>query len=144
MPDDAFCKKIADEALELIKEQGLEALSMRKLAKALGFSTQKLYSNFKDKDALLLFVAKELTRHLIASNATCEDPITCVRNILECEPKVLELYLVKHNMLDLEGAFTAPVRLVVIGAIYSLVHAENKEREQIIATAIAAVQAMQS
>lgn len=44
---------IADTALELVDREGLEALTMRRLASELGVGTMTLYGYFRDKDELL-------------------------------------------------------------------------------------------
>jgi len=51
---------IADAALTAIDADGIEALSMRKLAQSLGVSAMSLYTYFPDKDALLDGVAQLL------------------------------------------------------------------------------------
>ena len=45
--------RIATAALELVDREGLDALSMRKLGKALGVQAMSLYRYFDSKDALL-------------------------------------------------------------------------------------------
>jgi AcrR family transcriptional regulator len=45
--------EIAQAALDLIDEEGLEALTMRRLATRLGMGTMTLYGHFRDKDELL-------------------------------------------------------------------------------------------
>lgn len=50
-------QRIRDAALELIDEEGLEALSMRRLAQRLGVQAASLYSHFPTKDAVLESVA---------------------------------------------------------------------------------------
>jgi AcrR family transcriptional regulator len=56
-------EKILDAALELIERDGVEALSMRKLAAAVGFEVMSLYNHVESKDAVLdgitgLFLAR--------------------------------------------------------------------------------------
>src|SRR5919108_4959793 len=45
--------RILQAALELADEQGLEALSMRKLGQHLGFEAMSLYNHVQNKDDLL-------------------------------------------------------------------------------------------
>ena len=45
--------RILRAALDLADEQGIEALSMRKLAQALGFEAMSLYNHVANKDDLL-------------------------------------------------------------------------------------------
>lgn len=46
-------REIAQTALELVDREGLEALSMQRLARKLGMGTMTLYGYFRDKDELL-------------------------------------------------------------------------------------------
>jgi AcrR family transcriptional regulator len=46
-------ERIADTALELVDREGVEALTMRRLASELGVGTMTLYGYFRDKDELL-------------------------------------------------------------------------------------------
>ncbi len=46
-------KAIIDASIELIRENGYEALNARALAKRIGCSTQPIFSNFKSMDDLL-------------------------------------------------------------------------------------------
>ena len=46
-------QSIVDAALRLLARQGVEAVTMREVAKAAGTTTPTLYERFKDRDALL-------------------------------------------------------------------------------------------
>jgi AcrR family transcriptional regulator len=46
-------ERILEAALELVDEQGIEALSMRKLGQALGFEAMSLYNHVSNKDDVL-------------------------------------------------------------------------------------------
>lgn len=59
--------RIRDVALSIIDTDGLEALSMRTLARELGVQAASLYSHFPNKDALLDAVANLLTRQVDTS-----------------------------------------------------------------------------
>ena len=78
---------VADAALALVDAEGLDALSMRRLAEQLGVGTMTLYGHFRNKDELLAAVVdrgfadfedpgpggpwrERLTRHAEASRAT--------------------------------------------------------------------------
>ncbi len=56
--------RICDVALEAIDEAGLESLSMRMLAGALGVKASSLYYHFENKEGLLTGVAENLYRKL--------------------------------------------------------------------------------
>jgi AcrR family transcriptional regulator len=53
-------ERIRDTALALIDEQGLDEVSMRRLADALGVQAASLYSHYKNKDEVLDAVANLL------------------------------------------------------------------------------------
>lgn len=59
--------RIRDAALDLIDAQGLDALTMRKLAENLGVRAASLYSHFANKEAVLDAVANLLTRQVDTS-----------------------------------------------------------------------------
>ena len=56
--------RICEVALEAIDEAGLESLSMRMLASALGVKASSLYYHFENKEGLLTGVAENLYRKL--------------------------------------------------------------------------------
>jgi len=51
-------KSLLEAAAAIIKEQGVESLSMRKLADKVGVSRTAPYHHFKDKNALLCALAE--------------------------------------------------------------------------------------
>lgn len=57
--DEDKVKLVKQKALESIVENGFEGFSMNKLAKACGISVATLYIYYKDKDDLIISIAKE-------------------------------------------------------------------------------------
>lgn len=55
---------IRDQALAIIDEDGLDALTMRKLATRLGVQAASLYSHFPNKDAVLTAIADRLAKRI--------------------------------------------------------------------------------
>ncbi len=53
-------KEIVDAALSIIRQDGVEALSMRRLSRELGRSAMAAYSHVADKQQLLDLVAREI------------------------------------------------------------------------------------
>ena len=53
-------QKIIDTAIELIENEGLESLSMRKLASKLGIEAASLYNHFSNKSELFDFIQEHL------------------------------------------------------------------------------------
>ena len=55
-----FKAQVIKVASSLIKQEGLEGLSLRKLAKGLEYSTTKLYQEFGNKQDLIVFLAEDI------------------------------------------------------------------------------------
>src|SRR3990172_5653341 len=78
--------RILDAARELFAEQGVEAVSMRKIAEKIEYTATALYFHFRDKDALLRelcaldFLA--FTKRFM-SLAKVQDPIERLRGLGE-------------------------------------------------------------
>ncbi|MDQ1026603.1 TetR/AcrR family tetracycline transcriptional repressor [Streptomyces umbrinus] len=66
-------KRVADTALKLLNEVGLDGLSLRAIAKELDVKAPALYWHFKDKQALLDEMATEMYRRMIAGTALDPD-----------------------------------------------------------------------
>ncbi|MFS8200877.1 TetR/AcrR family transcriptional regulator C-terminal domain-containing protein [Streptomyces sp. CWNU-52B] len=60
-------KRVADTALDLLNEVGLDGLSLRAIAKELDVKAPALYWHFKDKQALLDEMATEMYRRMVAA-----------------------------------------------------------------------------
>ncbi|MGW1283857.1 TetR/AcrR family transcriptional regulator C-terminal domain-containing protein [Streptomyces sp. NPDC001118] len=62
-------RRVADTALRLLNEVGLEGLTLRAIAKELDVKAPALYWHFKDKQALLDEMATEMYRRMVAGTA---------------------------------------------------------------------------
>ncbi|MFI7402828.1 TetR/AcrR family transcriptional regulator C-terminal domain-containing protein [Streptomyces sp. NPDC049541] len=62
-------KRVADTALRLLNEVGLDGLSLRVIAKELDVKAPALYWHFKDKQALLDEMATQMYRRMVAGAA---------------------------------------------------------------------------
>ena len=67
---------ILDAAIEILREQGLDAVSMRSVATRLGVSPVPLYSRVGNKDALLDAVAERLLHDLAPPTSANEPWVT--------------------------------------------------------------------
>ena len=65
--------QIVDAAIEILRDQGLDAMSMRSVATRLGVSPVPLYSRVGNKEALMNAVAEHMLRDL-APPATADEP----------------------------------------------------------------------
>lgn len=64
-------ERIRDVAMRLIDDDGLSAVTMRRLAEELGVQASSLYSHFPTKDAVLDAVANALITEVDTSGFTC-------------------------------------------------------------------------
>ncbi|MFC4499724.1 MULTISPECIES: TetR/AcrR family transcriptional regulator C-terminal domain-containing protein [Streptomyces] len=62
-------KRVADTALALLNETGLDGLTLRAIARELDVKAPALYWHFKDKQALLDEMATEMYRRMVAGTA---------------------------------------------------------------------------
>ncbi|MGW2566564.1 TetR/AcrR family transcriptional regulator [Streptomyces sp. NPDC001537] len=66
-------KRVADTALRLLNEVGLDGLSLRVIARELDVKAPALYWHFKDKQALLDEMATQMYRRMVAGAALDPD-----------------------------------------------------------------------
>lgn len=66
-------RRVADTALRLLNEVGLDGLSLRAIAGELGVKAPALYWHFKDKQALLDEMATEMYRRMAARHPLAPD-----------------------------------------------------------------------
>jgi AcrR family transcriptional regulator len=67
---------VVDAALVVIDEEGLDALTMRRLAHALGVEPVTIYRQLPNKDAILAGVAEKLWREMAPPGSTGEGDVT--------------------------------------------------------------------
>ncbi len=75
-------EQIVAAALSLVQEQGLDAITMRSLARQLGYSPASLYMHFRGKEELLREVAAQTVHSLlerIEDSSKREDPAAGLR-----------------------------------------------------------------
>ncbi|MET8615480.1 TetR/AcrR family transcriptional regulator C-terminal domain-containing protein [Streptomyces misionensis] len=75
-------RRVADTALRLLNEVGLEGLTLRAIARELNVKAPALYWHFKDKQALLDEMATEMYRR-IAADAALDPADTWQQRLLE-------------------------------------------------------------
>lgn len=92
-----LCGSLVQAASVLIQEHGVEALSMRKLADAVGVSRTAPYHHFKDKNALLSAIAEEgfrLQSGIIDS--VCDDQTTEITEQFEVFVQSYIRFAIEH------------------------------------------------
>ena len=76
-------RAVVQEALDIARSGGADAISMRELGRRLGVSPSAIYRHFADRDALLAAVAHEV-RFMLAERMLLE-----VERVGDAEPRVL-------------------------------------------------------
>jgi len=66
-------RRVADTALRLLNEVGLDGLTLRAIARELDVKAPALYWHFKDKQALLDEMATEMYRRMVAQGSPAPD-----------------------------------------------------------------------
>lgn len=81
---DELREKILDAARELLVREGVEQVSMRKIAKKINYTATTLFHHFPNKDALLLAVCEAdflALRRSFEKIATIADPLQRLRSL---------------------------------------------------------------
>lgn len=100
-------KQIVDAALEIIRSEGLEALSMRRLSRELGRSAMAPYSYVADKQELLDLVAKDVLSEVdlpAMDSGTWEDRLRHVVEAIDARlrqhPGIAEILFARMQSTD--------------------------------------------
>ncbi|MDJ0380070.1 TetR/AcrR family transcriptional regulator C-terminal domain-containing protein [Streptomyces sp. G-G2] len=88
---------VADTALRLLGEVGLEGLTLRAIAKELDVKAPALYWHFKDKRALLDEMATEMLRRMTAELDAALSPSRDWREALEVAMRGLRDHLLRYR-----------------------------------------------
>ena len=87
---------LIDTSIAIIQKDGIEGLSLRKLAEQLGVSRMAPYHHFKDKNALLAAVALQGFEHLTSLLTNVFDEETPIKEQLRHAVKQYLNFAVKH------------------------------------------------
>ncbi|MGY4925406.1 TetR/AcrR family transcriptional regulator C-terminal domain-containing protein [Streptomyces sp. 900105755] len=88
-------RRVADTALRLLNEVGLDRLTLRAIAKELDVKAPALYWHFKDKQALLDEMATEMYRRMVAE--TRLDPTESWQDMLRTTGRGLRTALLGYR-----------------------------------------------
>ncbi|MER8531248.1 TetR/AcrR family transcriptional regulator [Mesorhizobium sp. M1005] len=76
--------ELVDAAHKLVQEEGYDGLTIRKLAKRVGYAPMSVYSYFADKQDILFALAEDAFETLARriANHTADDPIEALKAVL--------------------------------------------------------------
>jgi len=146
-------RALVDAAIESVEADGLEGLSLRKVARAAGVSQAAPYAHFADKQALLSAVAERGLRELSASMAETargtRTPAARVRALARgyvrfatARPALFRLTFSWEKTAGLRDAALAEAGAEAYGMIEQAVAAyREKERSSRVSNAVAATAA---
>lgn len=83
--------RVLREALTLVDEAGVDAISMRKLARRLGVDPMSLYNHVDDKEALLDGIAEILLAAIPAA-----PPGACLRDTMQTLARAFRVTMLQH------------------------------------------------
>jgi AcrR family transcriptional regulator len=91
--------RITEAALRLMDAEGLDAVSMRRVAREVGVEAMSLYNHVRDKDDLLNAVIERVMQEFPFPEPPDDDPIDygrrlahCWRDLLRAHPSVIQLF----------------------------------------------------
>ena len=119
MPPEPTTTRIATEARKLLDAEGVDAVTMRRVASAVGITAMAVYRHYPDRDGLLNALADDGFTELAARLATARlkgDLTTRLRKVLDVNldfalesPRLFELMFLRHR----RGARKFPVDFAV-------------------------------
>jgi AcrR family transcriptional regulator len=95
--------RIVDAAMRVMDTEGLEAVSMRRVAREVGVEAMSLYNHVDDKDDLLqavcdrIMAAFEFPEETEDWVETCKAAARSWRNVLRAHPDVMRLFAETHG-----------------------------------------------
>ena len=114
------CQQIVATAMEIVDRDGLDALSMRSLASALGVGTMSLYYHVRDKAALHDLILDAVMSEV---NLAALDPSGHPRERIACIARAFRAALLKHpNMTPIAAGtpMRTPAQLRPVEAMLSV------------------------
>lgn len=90
---------VAERALRLGDEEGLEAVTVRRLAQALGVTPMALYWHFKNKDELLVGIVDHVLTDVRADRDAADPWLTQLRAMVETLVTVMRAHPILADLL---------------------------------------------
>jgi AcrR family transcriptional regulator len=88
--------KIADHALRLFRDEGYEAVSIRRLAKEAGCAPMTIYAHFDGKIDILRYLWADVFGTLFTEIETTLEPIQSAQKQLQIAAEMFVAYWLKH------------------------------------------------
>ena len=132
-PDPKLEQTILDAALRLLEKQGIEAVTMREVARAARTTTPTLYERFQDRDALLDAIT-DFHRDRLLANLSPNDSLeqAGAKFLAYCRknPNAVNL-LLKRIANNLKGKKRGPMYELVRNNLMKINGLDAKEAEEL-------------
>ncbi len=92
---------IVSAAIKVIDAEGVEALTLSRIARDLGVRSMALYTHFRDKNAILVAVSTEIFKRFQMPERA-DDPVESLRRLMWA---YFELLIENRTLLQAEGIF---------------------------------------
>jgi AcrR family transcriptional regulator len=114
--------QILETAIQLLERDGREAISMRKLAEALGLQASSLYRYYMDKNALEQAIAARAASQLQNALETTIRPLRSASKVLHQSARTYRHFATKHpELYDLMMTNFTPASVPEGKALWNLV-----------------------
>ena len=131
-PDPNLEQAILDAALRLLEKHGVDAVTMREVAKAAGTTTPTLYERFRDRDTLLEAIT-DFHRDKLISNLSENDSLeqAAAKFLAYCRksPNAVDL-LLKRIATNLKAKKRGPMYELVRNNLMKINGLDAKEAEE--------------
>lgn len=105
---------ILDQAATIIRDQGLDALTMKRLADDLGVTVKALYNHVPNKAALLQWLVERIWQHIM--DGLPSEPTDLFEWAIALQVRVRQVWLENLDLAALSMAVTQPDEASVHGA----------------------------
>jgi AcrR family transcriptional regulator len=112
-------ERVIEAALHVMDEEGLEAVSMRRVAREVGVEAMSLYHHVLDKDDLLQGICNEVMRSFEFPDAVgdwvdrAKAGARAWRRLLQAHPDVMRLFAETHGPLPLAADSLRPTEFAL-------------------------------
>ena len=121
---------VVDAAVRMADEGGLEALSLRRLASALGVTPMAIYRHVRDKDHLLDLMADRLLQQMELTPADTEPWAQALRRVGHSLLAVIEAHPAAPFLLA--RPFSSPSADRVAGAMLAVLDRAGFDRDEVV------------